>query len=52
MVFHLVTGSLTLFMLYTAAPGTDLFSWHPALMTIGVFFLQYNQYISAKDKRQ
>lgn len=39
MVFHLVTGSLTLFMLYTAAPGTDLFSWHPALMTIAFCLL-------------
>jgi len=39
MVFHLVTGAVTLFMFYTAAPGSDLFSWHPTLMTISFCLL-------------
>jgi len=34
MVFHLITGALSVFMLYTASPGSDLFSWHPTLMTV------------------
>jgi len=33
MVFHLITGAITVFILYTAVPGSDLFSWHPTLMT-------------------
>jgi len=33
MVLHLITVGLTGLVLYTAVPGTDLFSWHPALMT-------------------
>ena len=39
MVFHLVTLGLTGLMLYTAVPGSDLFSWHPTLMTIGFSLL-------------
>jgi len=33
MVFHLITGAITAFIIYTAVPGSDLFSWHPTLMT-------------------
>ena len=32
-MFHLITGAITLFIFYTAVPGSDLFSWHPTLMT-------------------
>jgi len=39
MVFHLITGAITVFMLYTAMPGSDLFSWHPTLMTIAFCLL-------------
>ena len=39
MVFHLITGAVTAFMLYTAVPGSDLFSWHPTLMTISFCLL-------------
>jgi len=39
MVFHLITGAITAFMLYTAVPGSDLFSWHPTLMTIAFCLL-------------
>jgi len=39
MVFHLITGAVTAFMLYTAMPGSDLFSWHPTLMTIAFCLL-------------
>lgn len=39
MVFHLITGAITAFMLYTAVPGADLFSWHPTLMTIAFCLL-------------
>jgi len=39
MVFHLITGAITAFMLYTAVPGSDLFSWHPTLMTIAFSLL-------------
>lgn len=39
MVFHIVTLGLTGLMVYTAVPGSDLFSWHPTLMTIGFALL-------------
>jgi cytochrome b-561 domain-containing protein 2 len=39
MVFHLITAGLTAVILYTAVPGSDLFSWHPTLMTIAFCLL-------------
>ena len=39
MVFHIVTLGLTALMVYTAVPGSDLFSWHPTLMTISFCLL-------------
>ena len=39
MVFHIVTLGLTAVMMYTAVPGSDLFSWHPTLMTVGFALL-------------
>ena len=39
MVFHIVTLGLTAVMVYTAVPGSDLFSWHPTLMTVGFALL-------------
>jgi len=39
MVFHLITAGLTGVILYTAVPGSDLFSWHPTLMTIAFCLL-------------
>ena len=39
MVFHLVTLGLTSLILYISSPGSDLFSWHPALMTIAFCLL-------------
>ena len=39
MVFHLITFGLTAVVLYTAVPGSDLFSWHPSLMTLAFCLL-------------
>jgi len=39
MVFHLITVGLTAALLYTAVPGSDLFSWHPTLMAIAFCLL-------------
>jgi len=39
MVLHLITVGLTGLILVTAVPGTDLFSWHPTLMTIAFCLL-------------
>ncbi|ESO05054.1 hypothetical protein HELRODRAFT_99384 [Helobdella robusta] len=34
MVVHFVCVLFTGFLVYTASPGSSLFSWHPALMTV------------------
>jgi len=39
MVLHLITVGLTGLILVVAVPGTDLFSWHPTLMTIAFCLL-------------
>ena len=39
MVFHLITFGLTAVVLYTAVPGSDLFSWHPSLMALAFCLL-------------
>lgn len=39
MVVHILSLGLTGAMLYLASPGTDLFSWHPSLMTVAFAFL-------------
>ena len=39
MVFHIVTLGLTGLMVYTAVPGSDLFSWHPTLMAVAFCLL-------------
>jgi len=39
MVLHLITVGLTGLVLAVAVPGTDLFSWHPTLMTIAFCLL-------------
>lgn len=39
MVVHIITAGLTGYMLYLAAPGSDLFSWHPTCMTIAFALL-------------
>jgi len=39
MVFHLLTAGLTAVVVYTAVPGSDLFSWHPTLMAVAFCLL-------------
>ncbi|XP_023330251.1 cytochrome b561 domain-containing protein 2 [Eurytemora carolleeae] len=39
MVVHIISLGLTAFVLYLSAPGTDLFSWHPSLMTVAFALL-------------
>ena len=39
MVVHILSLGLTAFVLYLSAPGTDLFSWHPSLMTVAFALL-------------
>ena len=34
MVVHLLSLAFTGYLIYTAGPGTDLFSWHPTCMTV------------------
>jgi len=36
---HLLSLAFTGFILYTARPGTDLFSWHPTCMTVAFILL-------------
>lgn len=38
MVVHITSLLLTGFLIYTAVPGSSLFSWHPALMTAAFAF--------------
>ncbi len=57
MVVHIISLGLTAFVLYLSAPGTDLFSWHPSLMTVAfalllsqvgfyIFYLHTNRNVS------
>jgi len=39
MVVHILSFGLTGAMLYLSRPGTDLFSWHPSLMTVAFALL-------------
>ncbi|XP_063400033.1 transmembrane reductase CYB561D2-like [Mytilus trossulus] len=41
MVAHFATILFTGFMIYSAVPGSSLFSWHPTLMTIAMMFLMF-----------
>ncbi|KAL3852034.1 hypothetical protein ACJMK2_015723 [Sinanodonta woodiana] len=38
---HIVTITLTAFIVFTAEPGSSLFSWHPTLMAITFLFLTF-----------
>lgn len=38
MAAHFISVLLTGFVIYTAWPGSSLFSWHPTLMTLGFGF--------------
>ena len=39
MVVHIISVALTGFYFYLANPGSDLFSWHPVLMSVGFVLL-------------
>lgn len=41
MVAHFATVLFTGFMIYSAVPGSSLFSWHPTLMSIAMMFLMF-----------
>ncbi|XP_046353297.2 transmembrane reductase CYB561D2-like [Haliotis cracherodii] len=41
MVAHFVALFFTGFIVYTAAPGSSLFSWHPTLMAIAFLLLMF-----------
>ncbi|GAB1609885.1 cytochrome b561 domain-containing protein 2-like [Argonauta hians] len=41
MVAHFVAVLFTGFIIYTASPGSSLFSWHPTLMAISFCFLMF-----------
>ncbi|XP_069141907.1 transmembrane reductase CYB561D2-like [Argopecten irradians] len=41
MVAHIAATLLTAFIVYTAVPGSSLFSWHPTLMTIAFVLLMF-----------
>ncbi|OWF55449.1 cytochrome b561 domain-containing protein 2-like [Mizuhopecten yessoensis] len=41
MVAHIAATLLTAFMVYTAVPGSSLFSWHPTLMTVAFVLLMF-----------
>ncbi|KAL5014945.1 hypothetical protein ScPMuIL_009215 [Solemya velum] len=41
MVVHFIAVLFTAFIIYTAWPGSSLFSWHPTLMAIAFVFLMF-----------
>ena len=39
MVVHMLSLGLAGWVVYLSSPGTDLFSWHPSLMTVSFALL-------------